>query len=119
MDEAERFDRLALLHAGRARALDTPVALREAFDGEVLEARIERPREARALVESLDPPGLVRRAAVFGNHLHVTVGDAAAARGPIERALSEAGLAFSELEQIAPSLEDVFIEQIAAAEEER
>jgi len=114
MDEAERFDRLALLHAGKARALDTPVALREAFDGEVLEARVEQPREARATVERLD---VVRRAAVFGNHLHVTVDHAGAARSAIGRALSEAGLAFSDLEQIAPSLEDVFIEQIAAAEE--
>ncbi len=119
MDEAERFDRLALLHAGRARALDTPVALREGFDGEILEARVDRPRDARARIESLDPPGLVRRAAVFGNHLHVTVDDAASARGPIERALREAGIGFDDFEQIAPSLEDVFIEQIAAAEEER
>jgi len=113
MDEAERFDRLALLHAGKVRALEAPVALREAFDGEVLEVRVERPRDARAEVE---PLAEVRRTAIFGNHLHLTVDDAAAARGAIERALSEAGIAFDDLEQIAPSLEDVFIEQIAAAE---
>jgi len=116
MDEAERFDRLALLHAGTIRALDTPVALRDGFRGEVLEARVDRPREARQQAESLD---VVQRAAVFGNHLHVTVDDAAAASGPIARALGGAGIAVDDLHQVAPSLEDVFIEQIAAAEEAR
>ncbi|HEX7182921.1 MAG TPA: ABC transporter ATP-binding protein, partial [Thermoanaerobaculia bacterium] len=47
MDEAERFDRLALLHKGRVLAVDTPAALQREMAGQVLEVRVDRPREAR------------------------------------------------------------------------
>jgi ABC-2 type transport system ATP-binding protein len=46
MDEAERFDRLALLHTGRLLALDTPDALMRSVAGAILEVRLPRPRYA-------------------------------------------------------------------------
>ena len=50
MDEAERFDRLALLHHGRCRALDTPEALLSGFTGELLAVHCRSVRAARRVL---------------------------------------------------------------------
>src|SRR3954447_26634663 len=47
MDEAERFDRLALLHQGRVVALDPPETLQRELAGRLLGVRVARSREAR------------------------------------------------------------------------
>jgi ABC-2 type transport system ATP-binding protein len=110
MDEAERFDRLALLHEGRVVALDRPLALQASLEGHLLAVRVERAREARETAATL--PG-VSLAAIFGDSLHLTVDDAAR-RGPeIERALRSAGFAVRESAAISPGLEDVFIARLA------
>jgi ABC-2 type transport system ATP-binding protein len=112
MDEAERFDRLALLHQGKVLAVDTPAALQKGLEGEILELRTDRVREAREAAAKIPA---VRRAAIFGDRLHLTV--PSAAEGPaVEAALRQAGFAPREARPIPPSLEDVFIERIAAAE---
>jgi len=114
LDEAERFDRLALLHQGQVLAIDAPGALQEGLSGVILEVQTDRIREAREAVTSLPQ---VSRAAVFGDRLHLTVESAAA--GPaVEAALRQAGFAPREVRSIVPSLEDVFMERIAAAEAE-
>ncbi len=111
MDEAERFDRVALLHQGRVVALDTPSALQASMAGRLLGVAVDRPREARAVAAAL--PG-VTLAAVFGERLHLAVDDAARRAGEITRGLAAAGFATAEAEALDPSLEDVFIARIAA-----
>ncbi len=113
MDEAERFDRMVLLHRGRILALDTPEALQKTILGEVLEVHVEQVRQAREVVRSLPE---VRRATVFGDRLHVTVASASKETPAVRAALSEAGLAALEIKAIDPSLEDVFIDRVARAE---
>ncbi|HEV2846935.1 MAG TPA: ABC transporter ATP-binding protein [Thermoanaerobaculia bacterium] len=113
MDEAERFDRLALLHQGKLLAVDTPEALQRGLAGEILEVRIDRVREARDAAARLPA---VRRAAVFGDRLHLTVASAATDGPAVEAALRQAGFAPRDPHRITPSLEDVFIERIATAE---
>ncbi len=113
MDEAERFDRLALLHQGKVLAVDTPAALQKGLEGEILELRADRVREAREAAAKLPS---VRRAAIFGDRLHLTVPSAASDGPAVEAALRQAGFAPREARPIPPSLEDVFIERIAAAE---
>ena len=113
MDEAERFDRLALIDRGRLLAVDTPEALQAGLAGQLLSVRLERPREARAA--ALRSP-LVRRAAVFGDRLHLLVAAAERNAPAVTRALEEAGFPVLASEVIAPSLEDVFIERITEAE---
>jgi ABC-2 type transport system ATP-binding protein len=112
MDEAERFDRIALLHEGRVLALDTPVALQQALAGEVLVVEVEAPRTARDLLES---DARVRRVALFGDKLHVTVASAAADAPLIEQALRAADLRVLSMARAEASLEDVFIERMTAA----
>jgi len=112
LDEAERFDRLVLLHKGRSLAIDTAAALQAAMSAAILSVPVDRVREARLVAERV--PG-VHRAAVFGDRLHVTVeiGDEAAAR--VADALRAAGHVVGDVRRIVPTLEDVFIHRIAGA----
>ena len=110
MDEAERFDRLALLHQGRVVALDTPGALQDSLAGRVLAVEVDRPREAQAVALRLAGVAL---AAVFGDRLHLAVDDAARRAPEVARALREAGFTCGETVGIEPSLEDVFIARLA------
>ena len=112
MDEAERFDRLAFLHRGRVVALDRPEALQRRFPAEVLAVRVDDVRAARAAARAL--PG-VRRVAIFGDRLHVTVGSADRDLPRVAAALAAAGIAVHESRRVVPSLEDVFIERTAEA----
>ncbi len=112
MDEAERFDRLAMLHRGRLVALDTAAGLQRSLRSELLALPVDRVREARAAAERL--PG-VGRAAIFGDRLHLSVASAAADGPRVVAALRAAGFAPGEAQRIEPSLEDVFIERIAEA----
>lgn len=108
LDEAERCDRLALIHQGRLLAVDAPAALQRALPGRVLAVQVERPREARPAAAAL--PG-VRVAAVFGDRLHLTT-DPGAGPDAIAAGLAAAGFPPLDVQELAPSLEDVFIERI-------
>ena len=112
MDEAERFDRLALLHQGRLLALDAPQALEATLAGSMLAVEIDRVREGRDVIAA---SGLARRVAVFGDRLHVILRPNADAAG-IAAVLTSAGLFPRSVYETSPSLEDVFIDQIATRE---
>ena len=112
MDEAERFDRLAMLHRGRLVALDSAARLQADFGLGMASITVDRVHEARAAARAL--PG-VRAAAVFGDRLHVAVADAAADGARVAAALRAAGVAAGEATPVEPSLEDVFIERIGRA----
>jgi ABC-2 type transport system ATP-binding protein len=111
MDEAERFDRLAMIHRGRLLALDTPDALRRGLDGEILAILLaDRVREARDAARAIPE---VKRVAIFGDRLHVTVRSAAADASTIEGSLRAAGFPVTAVEPVEPSMEDIFIDRIA------
>jgi len=112
LDEAERFDRLALLHQGRRLALATPAELAASYPGELLEVRLEGARAALARVAAL--PG-VEDAQLFGDRLRVRVASASAAREPLLAALAAAGHRDVDARPVAPGLEDVFLARIGAA----
>jgi ABC-2 type transport system ATP-binding protein len=111
MDEAERFDRLVLLHRGRALAADTPVALQREIGADVFAVEVDRVRAAQRLLQGRPEVG---RVTVFGDRLHVKA--PGAAEEELVRALRGAGFHVGAAERIVPSLEDVFIERIATAE---
>jgi ABC-2 type transport system ATP-binding protein len=115
LDEAERCDRVALLHRGRILALDRPEALQEGLDGTLLAVRTARPRAVRQALEGV--PG-VRSAVLFGDEVHALV-DAALGDAPVRAALAAADLADAEVRAQPPSLEDVFIERVGASEAAR
>jgi ABC-2 type transport system ATP-binding protein len=117
MDEAEHCHRVALMYGGHMIALDSPDALKESvIQGDVLEIEVDAPDRARGLVAGL--PG-VREVAPHGARLHAIV-DHATQRGPeLRMALAAAGLEDIRIEQIAPTLEDVFVALVEQQEGRR
>jgi len=110
LDEAERCDRIALMHAGRLVAYGTVGELKEVFAGRaVLEVTCARFLEAQ---ERLETCRRVVESALFGTRLHVVVHDLEADRRHIVELLEADGLGPVRVEQIVPSLEDVFIHYI-------
>lgn len=114
MDEAERAHRVGLMHHGRLLVVDTPKAIKTSFQGELLEARASNLWVARKVLG--DNP-LVRQSLAMGDHLMITVDDAAAAVRPLTEALEQAGLTGVSMERANPDLEDLFV-QIVRREEE-
>ena len=112
MDEAERFDRVALLHAGRVLALDTPTALQQTLTGEVLVVEVSDPYAARDL---LTQHAQVRGVALFGDKLHVVVTSADIDAPVIEQALRSAAIQVLSMVRADASLEDVFIERMSGS----
>jgi ABC-2 type transport system ATP-binding protein len=117
LDEAERCDRIALMHAGKLVALGSGPQLKEVFAGRVL-LEVSCPRFLEAQ-ESLEGVAGVLEASVFGTRLHVVVSDAEAGRRRIEERLTQDGNLPFKVERIVPSLEDVFIHMIEAADAAR
>ncbi len=113
MDEAERCDRVALLHRGRLLALDDPDALRDGLPGALLELRADAPRRARELLRGF---GEVRDATLFGDVLHVLLADPEAAESAADRLVRE-GVEILDLRRVRPSLENVFLQRVRDAEE--
>ena len=116
MDEAERCHRVALMHAGKLLALDTIPRLKKVFaSGSVLD--IECRDAARALEHLEDLPGVLD-AALFGSHLHAVIAHPEVEQ-TIASHLEDGGFAPVTVQQVEPSLEDVFIRSIRDAEEGR
>jgi ABC-2 type transport system ATP-binding protein len=119
MEEAEYCNRLALIFHGKVVALGTPSELkRNSMKGSLILIECEPLGKA---VEVLQSSPDVMDAAVFGNALHLVVRDAVAAMPRIEKYLADRGVAVSRIEQIRPTLEDVFVSLTSAgkAKEER
>jgi ABC-2 type transport system ATP-binding protein len=112
LDEAERCDRVVLLHGGRALALDRPEALQASLGGTMLSVRTSRPREAR---DALRRSGVVLAASLFGETVHARVAPGRS-REALLHVLTDAGIAVEAAEEVEPSLEDLFIHLVAEAE---
>ncbi len=113
MEEAEYCNRLALIFRGKIVALGTPSELkRDSMTGQLLLVECE---PLGAAVEALQAAPGVMDAAVFGNALHLVVGDAAAAQPQLRSYLETRGISVSRMEQIWPSLEDVFVSLTTAS----
>ncbi len=114
MDEAEYCHRLALMHAGRMIALDSPAALRRSISHQPL-LRLDTSDTLRAL-PILEQEPTILDAAVFGGGLHLRVKDFDRADRAIRRRLSSVDIEVERLERIEPSMEDVFVSLIEAEE---
>jgi ABC-2 type transport system ATP-binding protein len=117
LDEAERCDRIALMHAGRLVALGTGAQLKEVFAGRaLLEVTCPRFVEAQERLEGVEG---VLEVAVFGTRLHVVVADPEAGRRRVQERLEADGNTPVTVERVVPSLEDVFIHLIEAEDAAR
>ncbi len=110
MEEAEYCDRVGLIYHGKIIAIGTPSELKaERMREQILNVRCPQPQNVMEHIEALPE---VRDVALFGAGLHVVVEDAESAKPAIERALVQVGVKPDGIEQIVPSLEDVFVSLI-------
>ena len=105
LDEAERCDRLALLHQGAMMYCDTPAGLKAHMPGAMLEIVAPDPRQSLELVRSL--PG-VQGVLLVGIGVHVHV-DAPQRLAQIEAALASKGFALTSIAVVDPTIEDLFV----------
>ena len=117
LDEAEYCHRLALIHAGRLVALGTVSELKRVFAGDAV-LEVIAPRVGEAL-ETLGAQPWARETSVFGTRIHVVVRDVDEGRREVERVLLATSNPASSIQRILPSLEDVFIHHVEAAEAAR
>src|SRR5688572_6116236 len=111
LDEAERCGRIVLLHEGHVLALDEPGKLRTSMAGAWFEVMVAEPRRA---LEQLTARPEIAGAQVFGDRLHVRMdsSDAKAALEQLNAVTHSESIATTNIRQIVPSLEDVFISEV-------
>ncbi len=109
MDEAERCSRAALMFEGSIVVCDAPERIKGLVEGELLELRPTRLREAAHVISGL--PGVLE-VQTYGDLLHVFVDDAGQRQADVRRALDEAGIGVQGLRQTRPRMEEAFISLI-------
>jgi ABC-2 type transport system ATP-binding protein len=114
MDEAEYCHRLALMYRGKVIALGAPAELKKSLtEHTLLRLDASDPLETMRALEGVEGIGEV---AVFGSGLHVTADDAPRAISRIRAVLEAKSIGITRLEEIEPSMEDVFVAMIESEE---
>ena len=115
MDEAEYCNTIGMMHRGELIAVASPDTLKENSPGSLVVIDCELPAAAE---RALDPLPEVIDAAVHGVMLHATLRDVDALP-VVMQALAQADILVHSVETAQPSLEDVFINMVAARRSER
>lgn len=113
LDEAERCDRIGLLHKGQLILSGKPDEIKMQMRGKIIEVRCSAPRQILPLLAAkLDLVSF----GLFGSKIHlVMLEEASKALSIVTKRLQEIGVQ-AEVEVVAPSLEDVFISMIMPLE---
>ena len=108
LDEAERCDRIAIIHAGQLAALGSNSELKSVFaDRPIFEVRSPEPVRAMAV---LDKTPFVEKTSLFGTSVHVVLRSRATGEPDIRETLTKDGIAITSVQPVMPSLEDVFLD---------
>lgn len=112
LDEAEYCNDVSLMHAGRIAAHGSPSTLkRDEISSRMWQVDCDAVTDALALLQG---QSWVTERSIFGNALHVGANlPEREAPGAIRTVLHEGGIRVIRVEQIVPSLEDVFISVIS------
>jgi ABC-2 type transport system ATP-binding protein len=109
LDEAERCHRIALLHEGRMLFCDTPAHLKANMPGAVLSVVTANPRGIGELLSGNDG---ISNMMVVGDGLHLVVKDATRMVPELKSIINSANLSFDSIEQVTPTVEDLFVEAV-------
>ena len=108
MDEAEYCNNIGMMYRSKLIALADPDTLRGSIKNTLLE--IDCDSQDKAL-QSLNEISGVLEAAMYGALIHVTI-EKQAVINQIKRKFRSEGVAINRIEEILPSLEDVFVSMI-------
>jgi len=115
MSEAERCDRLGLMHAGRLVDAASPADMKRAVEaqaGQLLELDAERPALALDLLRAAG----FADATLHGRRVHLYSRDLERDRVRVTTALGQARVRLNGIAPLPVSLEDVFVYRIASLE---
>ena len=111
LDEAERCHRLALLHQGRLLLCDAPARLKASMPGAVVAVITSAPAAVRDELQKM--PG-VTSLLVVGDGVHLVVDDAERRLTEIRERLGAAGIPFTEVVRVTPTIEDLFVASVGS-----
>jgi ABC-2 type transport system ATP-binding protein len=111
LDEAERCHRVALLHQGELLFCDTPANLKAHLGKGVLSITAHEPRRLRSELEHAEG---ISSLLLTGDGLHVVVDNAARRIPEFEARLKGANIPFDAILEVAPSIEDLFVDAVGA-----
>ena len=113
LDEAERCQRVALIHAGSLAAIGTTAEVKQIFKGRpIVEIRADRPVEAMRALETLPE---VEKTSLFGTAVHAVLRDEHVHLEELAARLQALGTAVRSIADVPPSLEDVFLDVVEKA----
>jgi ABC-2 type transport system ATP-binding protein len=110
LDEAERCHRVALLDRGKLLFCDTPANLKASMRKGVLSVISPEPRRLRTALEHAEG---ISSLVLTGDGLHIVVDDASRRIPEFEASLKGAGVPFDRIQQVAPSIEDLFVDAVS------
>jgi ABC-2 type transport system ATP-binding protein len=111
LDEAERCHRVALLHQGKLLFCDTPANLKAGLGKGVLSITSPEPRLLRSELENAEG---ISSLLLTGDGVHIVVDDANRRIREFEARLRHAGIPFDAIIEVAPSIEDLFVDAVEA-----
>jgi ABC-2 type transport system ATP-binding protein len=113
LDEAERCHRVALMHQGKLLFCDTPVNLKAGLGKGVLSVTSTQPRALRSQLEHAEG---ISSLVLTGDGVHVVVDDAARRIPEFEARLNSAQVPFDAIQQVAPTIEDLFVDAVGGSD---
>ncbi len=119
MDEAELCQRIGFISQGRLVAIDSPSRLKlTQMRGQVLEIRTPNPDRAIHALKAAQHSGRIAldEVALYGAQIHAVVPNAQEYKEIIQSLLQEEDIRVTDIEWIAPTLEDVFISSVTMQE---
>ena len=112
LDEAERCNRIGLLHNGKLLNVGTPDEVKTLMKGVILEVRCPEPRNAMHALQTALKSASV---GLFGDKIHVVAEDAETMTTHVKQILQDKGIHASSVREVEPGLEDVFVSVLSSS----
>jgi ABC-2 type transport system ATP-binding protein len=110
MDEAERCNRVALLHNGRLIRSDKPRDIQNSVEGDVIQLTPENWQTAQRQLKQI--PGVLE-IQTYGNRLHVLLSPGQGNLSYLESEMERRGIHYSGLERAPMRMEEAFISLVS------
>jgi ABC-type multidrug transport system ATPase subunit len=107
MDEAMLCDRIALIQKGKIMTIDTPQGIIDKFPQKVFAVKSDN---MSRLLDDLRGFTSVKSCHTFGEFHHITIDNEQLTIDNLRKALIESGHKNVEINEIAPTIEDCFME---------
>ncbi|MEO5930339.1 MAG: ABC transporter ATP-binding protein [Candidatus Kapaibacterium sp.] len=111
LDEAEHCNNIGFLYFGKLIAYGSPKELKTKYMTQsILEVKASQPAEALTILGN--ESGWLDETSIFGNNIHISVDDVELAERNVRKLLTSNDITVLGIEEIEPSLEDIFIHLI-------